>query len=146
MNSIDLWSDSLLNYVKYIYENLYLVETNGIESEAQVEKANGNTIQNAEEHHSFHVNRLTFEHIEALCHMKSAECYHQMPTSECCSCTQKNKAAEKHENKSGYCKLNNYGIKRLCFMYQERRFVLKTGCLYSKKQNIFWKHLECLMQ
>ena len=69
----------------YVYENLYLVETNGVESEAQVEKANGNTVQNAEKHNSFHVNRLTFKHIEALCHMKSAKCYHQMPASECCS-------------------------------------------------------------
>lgn len=61
-----------------------LIESNRVKSKAQVKKPNRNAIKNAKEHHSLHVNCLVFEQVESLCSMKSAECNHEMPTSQCC--------------------------------------------------------------
>lgn len=63
---------------------IYLIESNGVESKAQVKKSNGNAVKNAKEHDSFHVNCLALKEIQALCGMESAKRYHQVPTCECC--------------------------------------------------------------
>lgn len=69
---------------KFSFKSIYLIESDGVESKAQVKKSDGNAIKNAKEHDSFHVNCLALKEIQALCGMESAKCYHQMPTCECC--------------------------------------------------------------
>jgi len=61
-----------------------LVESDGIEAKTQVEKSNGDAIQNTKEHHCFEVNGFGHKQIQALSRMKGAKSYHQMPTSKCC--------------------------------------------------------------
>ena len=64
-----------------------LVESNWVETQAQVEKSNWNPIKDAKEHYSLCVNWLGLKKIQALRRVKGAECHHKMPTSECSSCT-----------------------------------------------------------
>lgn len=53
-----------------------LVEANGVKSQAQVKKSNGNTIQNAKENDSLHVDGLVLKKIQSLRGMERAECDH----------------------------------------------------------------------
>lgn len=43
--------------------HMYLVKTNGVEAKTQVKKSNGNTIKNAKEDDSLHINRFGLEEI-----------------------------------------------------------------------------------
>lgn len=54
----------------------YLIETNGVKSQAEIEKSNGNSIQNTKTHYSFEVDWFAFKEIKAQCHMKTAVCHH----------------------------------------------------------------------
>lgn len=61
----------------YVSKNeVNLIESNGVKPKAQVEKSNGDAIEDAKEHHGLHVNGFTFKKIEALCGMKGAKCHH----------------------------------------------------------------------
>jgi len=68
-----------------------LVESNGIKAKTQVEKSNGDAIQNTEKHDCFEVNGFGDEQIQALSRMKGAKRDHQMPTSKCCGWSKSNK-------------------------------------------------------
>lgn len=54
----------------------YLVEANGVKTQAQVEKANGDTIEKAKENHSRHLNGFALKHIQPLGHKQCAVCHH----------------------------------------------------------------------
>lgn len=62
-----------------VSEKVDLIEANGVETKAQVEKTNGDTIEDAKEHHRLHVYWFTLKQIEPLRRMEGAKCYHQMP-------------------------------------------------------------------
>lgn len=48
---------------------MYLVKTYRVEAKAQIEKPNGNTIKDAKEDDSLHINRFCLEEIQPLSHM-----------------------------------------------------------------------------
>ena len=65
-------------YIEHIY--IYLIEADGIEAKAEIEKTNGDAIEEAEENNSFRVYWFILKEVQSICHMKCAICYHQMPT------------------------------------------------------------------
>lgn len=53
-----------------------LVEANGVESQAEVEKANGDSIQHAKQDDCLGVYGLVFEEVQAQRRVEGAVCHH----------------------------------------------------------------------
>ncbi len=75
-----LWTHAQLGPV-------YLIESNRVEAQAQIEQANGDTIKNAKTHHCPGIKWLVFKEFNPLCNMEGAKCHKKMPTCQCCGCT-----------------------------------------------------------
>lgn len=67
----------------------HLIEANWIETKAEVEEANGDAIEDAEEHHRLQIDRLGLKEIEPLRDVKGAERNHQMPACQRRRCNNK---------------------------------------------------------
>lgn len=53
-----------------------LVETNGVETQAEVEKANGNSIKHSKHDDCLHIYGFAFEEIQFLSYVKTAVRHH----------------------------------------------------------------------
>lgn len=53
-----------------------LIEPNRVEAEAQVEEANGDAIENPEQHDCLHVDRLGLKEVKPLGRVECAERHH----------------------------------------------------------------------
>ena len=59
-----------------------LVEANGVESQAEVEKSNGDAIEHPKHEHCLDVDGLVFEEIQTQRGVEAAVCHHEVPTGQ----------------------------------------------------------------
>lgn len=56
-----------------------LVESNRVETKAEIEEADGGSIKEAEEDDRATINGFGLKKMQSLCHMEGEECHHQVP-------------------------------------------------------------------